>query len=66
MTKIFADTADTVLYDPASWSGIINEPMEIARGLENCRQAYLTLRGLYKKLSHDEQESLFPDGLQKP
>jgi hypothetical protein len=66
MTKTFADTADTVVFDPANWAGIIDDPMAIARGLENCRQAYLTLRGLYEALLPEGQKTLFPDGLPKP
>jgi len=66
MTKIFTDTADTVVFDPANWADIIDDPMAIVRGLENCRQAYLTLRGLYEELSPEEQKTLFPDGLPEP
>lgn len=66
MTKTFADTADTVVFDPANWVDIIDDPMAIARGLENCRQAYLTLRGLYEALLPEQQKTLFPDGLPQP
>ena len=63
MTKIFADAADTVIFDPANWADIIDDPMAIPRGLENCRQAYRSLRDLYEALSPEEQKTLFPDGL---
>ncbi len=66
MTKIFADTADTVIFDPANWADIIDDPMAIPRGLENCRQAYRSLRDLYEALSPEEQKTLFPDGLPEP
>jgi hypothetical protein len=66
MTKIFADTADTVIFNPANWADIIDDPMAIPRGLENCRQAYRSLRDLYEALSPEEQKTLFPDGLPEP
>jgi hypothetical protein len=66
MTKILADTADTVVFNPENWVDVIDDPRAIARGLENCRQAYLTLRGLYEELSPEEQKTLFPDGLPQP
>jgi predicted RNA-binding Zn ribbon-like protein len=66
MTKILADTADTVVFDPENWVDVIDDPRAIARGLENCQQAYLTLRGLYEELSPEEQKTLFPDGLPQP
>jgi len=66
MTKIFADTADTVVFDPANWADIIDDPMALPRGLENCRQAYLTLRISYDALMRDDQKKLFPDGLPTP
>jgi len=40
--------------------------MAIPRGLENCRQAYRSLRDLYEALSPEEQKTLFPDGLPEP
>ena len=66
MTKIFADTADTVIFDPANWTDIIDDPMAIPRGLENCRQAHRSLRDLYEALSPEEQRTLFADGLPEP
>lgn len=66
MTKPFADTADTVVFDPANWSGIIDDPMAIARRLEGCREAYRRLRGLYHLLSAEARRTLFPDGLPEP
>jgi hypothetical protein len=66
MTKVFGDTADTVVFDPANWVDVIDDPVAMVRGLENCRQAYLTLRGLYEELSPKEQKTLFPDGLPEP
>src|SRR5260370_28831208 len=48
MTKILADTADTVVFNPENWVDVIDCPTALARGLEICRQSYLTLRGLFE------------------
>jgi hypothetical protein len=64
--KFLPTLADTVIFDPANWADIIDDPMAIPRGLENCRQAYRSLCDLYDAVSPEEQKTLFPDGLPEP